>query len=183
MVTAISFGACLRVFLSSLVQRTASTSSAVESGPPETAKTRPDKASRPENSAFASSSRTACSAVDTLLFPIHGLLHIRRSARIFTQYLTERSAGCFLLAQGRKRLPKPQQCVGRARHGVVFGRDRKKRLRRVAIALILEQAFAEPILRLRRQPIGRIFVQEIAERIRRGPIVLMQDIAVGEIVF
>src|SRR5271154_804109 len=98
MVTARSFGARLNRF----AQRAANTRSAVESGPPETASTSPRKSSRPENSAFASSSRTACSAVDTLLFPVDGLLHIRRGTRILAQDLAERGASRLLLAQSRE---------------------------------------------------------------------------------
>src|SRR5277367_4332154 len=121
MVTATSFGARFNRF----AQRAARTRSAVESGPPETASMRPRKPSRPENSAFASSSRTACSAMDTLLFPVDGLLHGRRSVRIFARNLAKRGAGCFLLAQSRQRLAKPQQRVRRARGSLVFCRDRE----------------------------------------------------------
>src|ERR1700683_5672832 len=101
MVMATSLG---RSFFCRFPHPAASTSSAVESGPPETAITNPAKPSRPRNSAFASSSRTGSSAVGTLLFPVHVLLHGQRSARIFAQYLAERSAGSFLFAQGRERL-------------------------------------------------------------------------------
>src|ERR1700736_5867160 len=99
MVTAISFGARLSRF----AQRAASTRSAVESGPPETASTSPGKSSRPRNSAFASASATASSAVGTLLFPVDALFHAHRGARIFAQHLAQRGAGCFLLAKGCKR--------------------------------------------------------------------------------
>src|SRR5580704_7522960 len=110
-----------RRFFCRFAQRAASTSSAVESGPPETAITNPGKPCRPRNSAFASSSRTASSAVGTLLFPVHILLHGQRSARIFAQDLAERSAGSFLFAQGRERLAKPQQRVRGPRCGFIFG--------------------------------------------------------------
>src|ERR1700751_4679104 len=104
MVTATSFGARLIRF----AQRAASTSSAVESGPPDTARTRPREFSRPENKAFASSSRSARSAVRALLFTVDALLHTERSARIFPQPLAERGACRFFFAQSRKRLPQPQ---------------------------------------------------------------------------
>src|SRR5271169_3327979 len=139
MVTATSLGARLSRF----AQRAASTRSAVESGPPDTARISPRKFSRPKNSAFASSSRTACSAVDTLLFLVHALLHALRGARIFAQHFAQRSAGGFLLPQSRERLAKPQQRVRRSRGRLVFRRHRKERLGRVAIMLVLEQAFAE----------------------------------------
>src|SRR5690242_2368493 len=103
MVTATSLGPFLKRF----AQRAASTSSAVESGPPETARIRPREFCRPANNAFASSSRSAWSAVRALLFTIDALLHAERSARIFAQHLAERGACRFLVAQSRKRLPEP----------------------------------------------------------------------------
>src|SRR5689334_1792797 len=129
-----SFGARLSRF----AQRAASTSSAVESGPPETARMRPDEFSRPENNAFASSSRTASSAVRALLFTVDALLHAQRSARIFPQYLAERGAGRFFFAQSRKRLPQPQQRVRRARGVLIFGGNVEKRFRGIPILLVLE---------------------------------------------
>src|SRR5580704_9862811 len=99
MVTATSFGARLNRF----AQRAASTRSAVESGPPETASTKPGKFSRPRNSAFASASAMLASAVGTLLFPVDALLHAQRGARIFAQHLAERGTGGFFLAERRKR--------------------------------------------------------------------------------
>src|SRR5580692_11346982 len=148
MVTATSFGARL----SRLAQRAVRTRSAVESGPPETARISPRVPSRPENKTFASSSRTACSAVDTFLFPIDVLLHRSRCLRIFAQHFAERCAGGFLFTQSRKRLAKPHQRIRRARSSFVFRRDREERFGRVTIVLFLEQSFAKPILRLGRQP-------------------------------
>src|SRR5580704_3742697 len=165
-----------------LAQRAVRTSSAVESGPPEIARIRPRKPSRPKNSAFASSSRTACSAVDTFLFPIDGLLHGRRSARIFSQDFAERRARGFLLTQSGQRLAKPQQRVRRARGGFVFRGDREEGLGGIMVLLVLKQAFAEPILRLARQPVARIFLQEIAECVAGRPAIFLQDVAVSEIV-
>src|ERR1700741_3909584 len=152
MVTAISFGARLSRF----AQRAASTSSAVESGPPDTASTRPGKSSRPRNSVFASPSPTLPSAVGTLLFPVDALLHAHRGARIFAQHLAQRSTGGFLFTERRERHAESQQRIGGARRGVVLGRHGEKSLRGVAIALALEQGFAHPELRLGRQAIGRI---------------------------
>src|ERR1700751_4729556 len=104
MVTATSFGARLIRF----AQRAAIRSSAVESGPPETARTRPRESSRPENKASASSSRSARSAVRALLFTVDALLHAERSARIFAQHFAERGACRFFFAQSCKRLSQPQ---------------------------------------------------------------------------
>src|SRR6516225_3553399 len=120
-------------------QRAASRRSAVESGPPETASTRPGKRSRPRNSARASASPTARSAVGTLLFPLDALLHAERGARIFAQHLAERGAGRFLLAERAERHAEPQQRIGRPRRGLVFGRDREEGFGGVAILLALEQ--------------------------------------------
>src|ERR1700722_15548891 len=166
MVTAISFGARLSRF----AQRAASTRRAVESGPPDTASTRPGKSSRPRNSAFASPSPTAASAVGTLLFPVDALLHAHRGARIFAQHLAQRGAGGFLF-------------VGRPRGAVVFCRHGEEGFGGIAIALALKQGFAHPELRLGRQTIARILAQERSKFIRGGTIVLVLQVAVSEIEF
>src|SRR3984885_7248744 len=124
-----------------------------------------------------------CSAVDTLLLPVNALLDADRGVRIFAQDLAERSAGRLLLAQGGERLAEPQQRVRRLGAGTVFGRDREEGFGRIVVFLIVKQTFAEPILRVRRQPIARIFLQEVAERLRRRSIVLLHHVAVSEIVF
>src|ERR1700722_18272833 len=177
MVTAISFGARLSRF----AQRAASTRRAVESGPPDTASTRPGKSSRPRNSAFASPSPTAASAVGTLLFPVDALLHAHRGARIFAQHLAERSAGGFLFAERRKRHAQPQQRIGRPRGGVVFCRHGEEGFGGIAIALAVKQGFPHPELRLGRQTIARILAQERSKFIRGGTIVLVLQVAVSEI--
>src|ERR1700686_3097120 len=179
-VTARSFGARRRRFLRSLAQRAAITNSAVESEPPETARRSPRKPSRPLNSALASASRTAWSAMATLLFSVHSLFYARRCARVFAQHLTERSASRFLLAQGRERRAKPQQRLRRPRRGLVFGGDGEERLGGVAILLLLEQTFAQPIVSLRRQVIARILAQEATEAFGRERVVLVQNVAVGK---
>src|SRR5882757_8329112 len=158
MVTANSAGP----FLVAARQRAARTSSAVESGPPETARMMTGEELRPANSAFASAAETgAASAADTLLFPVDALLHADRRARIFAQDLAERRTGRFLLAERRERLPEPQQGVGRLRGRLELGRDVEEGLGGVAVALALEQAFAQPVLRLGRHPVARIPAQEI----------------------
>src|SRR5579871_2235562 len=182
MVTAVSRGGRLRCFLSALTQRAASTKSAVESEPPETARRSAGTRSRPLNSALASSSRTASSAMATLLFPLHGLLHACRRVRIFAQHFAERGAGRFLFAQGRQRLPEPQQRLRRARTGFIFGGHGKKGFGGVPILLPLEQALAQPVESFRRQAVAGEFVQEQPERVGGERIVLVQHVAVSEVV-
>src|SRR6202034_3670544 len=179
MVTATSFGAR---FFSRFAQRAAMMSNAVESDPPETASRSPRRPSRPSNSALASSSRTASSTVGTLLFPVHALPHVSRSARIFAQHLAKRGTGRFLLAQSGERLAEPQKRLGRASRGLILGGNGEKRFGRIAILLLLEQAFAKPVLGLRRLAIARILAQERAEGVRGECIIPVQNIAVGEIV-
>src|SRR5581483_2981962 len=88
--------------LSALRQRAASHSSAVESGPPETASTSTGNCSRPEKSCLASDCETDdASAVATLLFLGDVALHLRRGLRIFASDLGERGAGRLLLMQRR----------------------------------------------------------------------------------
>src|SRR3954447_10087124 len=164
-------------------QRAARTSSAVESGPPETARRRAGAWTRSANSDFASAAETgAASAAGTLLFPVDALLHGDGRARIFAQDLAERGTGRFLLAQGGERLAEAQQRLRCLAGCFVFGRHREEGLRRVAELLPLEQAFAEPIVRVGRQPIAGEFNQEAAEAIFRKPVVLAQHVAISEVV-
>src|SRR6202030_4175245 len=139
---------------------------------------------RPAKSVLASAAETgaARSAADTLLFPVDALLHAERRAGIFAQHLSERRAGGLFLAQHRERLAEPQQRVARLGGGFIFGRDIEEGFGGVAIALPLEQAFAQPILRLGRHPVAGIFAQEGAKSVLGQRIVLAQDIAVGEVV-
>src|SRR5690348_5108403 len=111
-------------FLSAARQRAANTISAVESGPPETARTRAAAERRSSNSVLASAAETgvASSAVDTLLFTVDALLHADRCPWIFARDLGKRGAGRLLLTHRGERLPKPKQRVGRTRRGLVFGR-------------------------------------------------------------
>src|ERR1700733_7808366 len=99
MVTATSLGERFSCDFNRLAQPAAMTRRAVESGPPETARLRPRRPATPPNSAFASSSRSASSAMGTLLFSIHRLLYAGGIMRIFAQHFAERSAGGFLLPQ------------------------------------------------------------------------------------
>src|SRR3984957_5680838 len=165
-------------------QRAARTMRAVESGPPETASSSAGADRRSANSVLASAAETgaARSAADTLLFPVDALLHAERGARIFAQHLAQRRAGRLLLAQHRERLTQPQQRVGRPGGGFIFGRDIEEGFGGVAVALPLEQAFAQPVLGLGRHPVAGIFAQERAESVLRQRVVLVQDIAVGKVV-
>src|SRR5215217_6515453 len=139
---AISFGPCLR----RARQRAASHIIAIESGPPDTATMRAGACERSANSAAASAARTGASdAADTLLFPLRGLLHVGRRLRIFAGNLAQGRARGLLLVQRGKRLAEPQQRVRRLAGRLVLGRHGQKRLRGLAIALALEQAFAEPV--------------------------------------
>src|SRR5262249_43391132 len=175
-----SAGPCL----SAARQRAASTRSAVESGPPDTAMTRAAADRRAANRPLASAAETgsASSAADTLLFPVDALLHADRRARIFAQDLAERRAGGLFCAHGGERLAKPKQRVGRPRGGLVLGRHIEKGFGGVAVALPLEQALAQPILRIGREPIARIPAEEASETLLGQRVVLAQDVAVGKVV-
>src|SRR5207245_15111 len=86
-VTAMSFGPRL----SAPRQRAINSNSAVESGPPETARTRPETQASGANNAFASAAESgaASSAADTLLFSLDPLLHRGRCAWKFAQEAME----------------------------------------------------------------------------------------------
>src|SRR5262245_11203775 len=105
-------------------QRAASAISAVESGPPETARTSAGKCSRPPNSRFISAADeigVASSAADAFLLTLDALSDRDRCARILAQHFRERRAGGFALAQLGKRLAEPQQRIRSARAGLVLG--------------------------------------------------------------
>src|SRR5664279_489942 len=169
---------------SDLRQRAASTISAVESGPPETASTNTGNCSRSEKSALASVAETdEVSAVRTLLFLRDAALHGSRGARKFAPDFGQRGAGRFLLIERGERLPEPQKGVRRLARALIFGRDRQEGFRRVAITLALEQALAQPILRVRHQLSVRVFAQEFAKGLLGQRVVFVQHIAVGHVVF
>src|SRR5581483_3746552 len=127
--------------LSALRQRAASHSSAVESGPPETASTSTGNCSRPEKSCLASDCETDdASAVATLLFLGDVALHLRRGLRIFASDLGERGAGRLLLMQRRERLAEAQKRLRRLAGVRVFRRHRQEGFRRLTITLLLELA-------------------------------------------
>src|SRR5262245_54821032 len=171
--------------LSALRQRAISINRAVESGPPETARTRAETRASGANNAFASAAETgaASSAADTLLFSLDPLPHRGRRARKFAHDFSERRAGRLLLAERRKRLSEAQKRIGRLGGGFVFGRDVEEGFRRVAEAVALEHAFAEPIGGVAGEPIIGILAQETVEGVFGERVVLAQHIAVSEIVF
>src|SRR3954452_13919709 len=93
--------------------RPARYSSAVESGPPETASTSARACATVRNRTLASAAEIgrAASAADTLLFSVHSLFYRRRSAGKLARDLAQRCAGGFFLAQGGKGLPEPQERI------------------------------------------------------------------------
>src|SRR5262245_7821839 len=106
MVTAWSLGPRFARFR----QAAARTSSAVESGPPETARTSAGASINPakKTSASASEIATMSSAVDTFLFPLNALFHVERRTRILEVNLAEGRAGKFLLTHRGNRLSEPK---------------------------------------------------------------------------
>src|SRR5216684_8544300 len=111
-------------------QRAASHINAIESGPPETARTIAGTAFQSANSRFASCAEIGESssgmafgnpvsasdqfrghalALNPLLFTIHGRFDAARGAGIFPRHLAKRSTGGLPLLQGRQRLSEPQQ--------------------------------------------------------------------------
>src|SRR6476619_7465830 len=159
-------------------------SSAVESGPPETARTRAVALASGSNSVFASAAETgaASSAADTLLFSLDTLLHTGRCTGKLAHDLAERRAGGFLLAERGKRLSKPQQRVRRLGGRLIFSRDVEESFGRVAVALTLEQAFAQPIGGVAGHAVAGISAQEAAKALLGECIVLAQHVAIGEVV-
>src|SRR5262245_4347096 len=158
-------------------------SSAVESGPPDTASMRTLYCARSAKSAAASVGETGGwaggSAAGTLLFPLDALLQARRGAGIFASELAEGGAGRLLLLERRERLPQSHQGVGCLRGFFELGRDSQKGFGRLAIALALEEAFSDPIIGFRHQPIARILAQKAAEILLRHRIILAHQVAVG----
>src|SRR5262245_18268875 len=178
MVTAIRFGPRA----SRLRQRAASASSAVESGPPDTANNNERASARSANRTSASASETRWSATGTLLFPLGGLLHAVRRARVFPGHFAQGRASELALAQRGERLAEAQQRVRCLPIGFVFLRHVEERGRGVAIILTLEHALAKPELRVRRHPIARMFLQEGAQCVLGQRVILAQQIAIAEII-
>src|SRR6266540_6214368 len=164
-VTAISFGP----FFSRARQPAINSRRAVESGPPDTASTRLGLFRRSANNVAASAWETgsARSAADTLLFPLDVLLHAAGCPRIFPIKLAQGRASCLALAERRERLPEPQQRFRRFAALLEFGRNRQERFRGVAVALALVESLAQPVMRVGRESIAGVFLQEHAQAVLR----------------
>src|SRR6266516_8015666 len=175
-----SFGPRLRAAR----QRAARNKSAVESGPPETARITLASRLISANSLAASRAEIgAASAAGTLLFPLDALFEDHRGAGIFASDLIECRACRVFFAQRRERLPEPEQRVRCFARRLVFRRNGEERFGGIAIALALEHRLAEPVMCIGHEPIAGIVLQEGAEAVLRQRIVFVQNIAVGEVVF
>src|SRR5437016_11668697 len=140
MVTARSFGA----FFRAARQRAARNSSAVESGPPETARITFGAEPISANSFAASRAEIgATSAARTLLFPLDALLEDDGGAGIFASDFIERGTCRVFLAQRGQRLAEPEQGIRCFASGFVFRRNDEERLGSVTIALALKLCLAE----------------------------------------
>src|SRR4051812_17898719 len=119
---------------------------------------RAGRSARSANSARMSAALSAAarSAADTLLLALDALLHGRGRFGILAPHLGKRGAGHFLLVHRRQRLREAKQRLRRLGVAGMLGGQIEEGLRRSIIALALEQAFAEPELRLGGPPIGRI---------------------------
>src|SRR5438105_2700843 len=155
-------------------QRAASHMSAVESAPPDTASTRAEASASGSNSVLASAAETgaASSAAGTLLFSLDPLFHASRRAWKLARDFRERGAGRLFLAERRQRLPEAKERIGRLGARLVFGRDIEERFRRVAVALALEQAFAEPEGGLAREAVVGISLEKAAKAVLGQRVVL-----------
>ena len=166
MVTAMSFGARLSCF----AQRAARTSSAVESGPPETARINPRAFSRPLNSnvrfivanGLFSSGHASVPGPRSASPPvkpsdIYAIL--RRATRRPLPFRRAPQSDC----------PSRISASGARAVDVVFRRDSQERFGGIAILLVLKQTFAKPILRLRASAgHSDICAESRATSVRRG---------------
>src|ERR1700759_5203200 len=125
---------------------------------------------------------TPCSAVDTLLFPLHHLPHGERGIGVLAGDFAEGRAGELFLVERGERLAETKQRVGGLGARLEFLRQRQEGVGCTAIVLALEHALAEPVLRLGREAVARIAPHEVAEGILGEGVVLVQEIAVAEIV-
>src|SRR5215468_7601887 len=180
-----SFG----LVLSESRQRAASSISAVESGPPDTARAMTGSACRSAKSVLVSDGAIASDfwsdmivtesrfpppdqvrgaghrdhilAVRAFLLLLDAAFHVGRGPRILASDFGKRGAGGFFLVHRGKRLTETQQRVRRLRRAFELGRNAKERFRGVTVALLLKQAFAQPILRFGYEAFVRIFLQVI----------------------
>ncbi len=142
--TASSRGPVLRAWR----QRAASSSSAVESGPPETARTRAEgigerikqrlRLGGGDRRRIVSSGHASVLARHPASRrPMHGET-LRRTSP------SDAQAASFS-PSAASDCPSRRSASGALRGSLVFGRDREEGFRRVAVALTLEQAFTEPV--------------------------------------
>src|ERR1700730_636640 len=184
-------------------QRAASHISAIESGPPDTARTIAGARFQSANRRLASCAeigelsssgmafgnpvsssdqlRHFALALYPLLLTVDGCFDAARGARIFPRHFAECRTGGLLLLQRRQRLSEPQQRVGRFGRSIDVGGDAEEGFRGVAILLPLEKALAEPILRVRDQGIAGIFLREVAHGFFGQRIILALHVADAEI--
>src|SRR2546423_13796720 len=157
MVTARRRGAFL-LRLRAARQRAARKRSAVESGPPETARTRPDDCAKGLNRRCASAAEMgrAASAAHTLLLSLDLLSYTRGSARKLAQDFADRRPSRFLLAQCGKRLAKAHERIGRPGVSFVLGGDVDVGFGCAAIALALVVTFTDPIGGITGQSVVRV---------------------------
>src|SRR5262245_47192654 len=178
MVTAIRSGPSRK----RLRQRAASASSAVESGPPDTASSSARAAARSAKSASASASETGWSAVGMLLFPLGRLLHVVGRARVLAGHFIQGRARKLALVEGCQRLPEAQQGVGSLGMAFVLLRHVEKRRGGISVVLTLEHALAKPELRIGRQLVARMPFQKCPQCILGERVVLAQNETIAEIV-
>src|SRR5450432_4080481 len=184
-------------------QRAASHINAIESGPPETARTIAGAAFQSANRRFASVAeigewsssgmafgnpvsssdqlRQFALALNPFLLTVDGGFDAARGAGIFPVHFAERRTGGLLFLQSRQRLTEPQQRVGRLCRFIEFGGDAEEGFRGVAILLALEKALAEPVLRVGDQGIAGIFLREVAHGFFGQRIILALHVADTEI--
>src|SRR5262245_53940059 len=163
-------------------QCAARASSAVESGPPETASNSAGASASSAKRASASASETGGSTTGTLLFSLRRLLHTVRGFRVFPAHFAQGRAGELVLIQSRERLAETQQRIRSLGMGFVLLRHVQERSRGVAVILTLEHAFAKPELGFGGEPVLGILLQKGAQCLLRLGVILALQVAVAEIV-
>src|SRR6516165_6248815 len=123
------------------------------------------------------------SAAYTLLLSLDSLFDAGGGARKFAQNLAERCAGRLLLAERSERLAEAQKRLRRPGIALEFGGGVEKGFRRVAEALTLVEAFAEPERGIAGQPIIRVFAQEGAKAFLCEPVIPTQHVAIRQVEF
>ena len=141
----------------------------------------PRRFSRSANSAFASASRSARFSSGHAFVPARRFASRLRGARIFAHDFAERGASRFLLTQSRERLAEPKQRLGRlavVSYLVETARNDSAASRYAAAGTGSRPASIAPPAPAGRSDIGA----GSAERVLGERVVLVQHIAIGEIV-